>query len=220
METMERKKPRPCRSFTLEFKAEIVERCQRGDRIIGQVARDFDLTETNVRIWVKQDEIDQGDRPSLTTEERAELLGQRGGRASSPPSSASSPTPASGRHEPGLDAAPSSTSRAGTTPAGCTQRSATSAPLSTKLSTTTPTVKRRNNQHDHLSVEPDRARTTPRREQTSYEIMPSVQIYCSISYRLALGDNAHQYWIRCARFSTEPKSTVELAMVPALSTGR
>jgi transposase len=29
METMERKKPRPRRSFTPEFKAEIVECCQR-----------------------------------------------------------------------------------------------------------------------------------------------------------------------------------------------
>ncbi len=46
METMERKKPRPRRSFTPEFKAEIVEHCRRGDRSIGQVARDFDLTET------------------------------------------------------------------------------------------------------------------------------------------------------------------------------
>jgi transposase-like protein len=70
METMERKKPRPRRSFTPEFKAEIVELCRRGDRSIGQVARDFDLTETNVRTWVKQDEIDQGERPGLTTEEK------------------------------------------------------------------------------------------------------------------------------------------------------
>ena len=74
METMERKKPRHRRSFTPEFKAEIVELCQRGDRSIGQVARDFDLTETNVRTWVKQAEIDQGERPGLTTEERAELI--------------------------------------------------------------------------------------------------------------------------------------------------
>jgi transposase len=73
METMERKKPRPRRSFTPEFKAEIVELCQRGDRSIGQVARDFDLTETNVRTWVKRAEIDQGVRPGLTTEERDEL---------------------------------------------------------------------------------------------------------------------------------------------------
>ncbi len=73
METMERKKPRPRRSFTQEFKAEIVELCRRGDRSIGQVARDFDLTETNVRNWVKQAEIDQGERPGLTTEEKEEL---------------------------------------------------------------------------------------------------------------------------------------------------
>jgi transposase len=73
METMERKKSRPRRSFTPEFKAEIVELCRRGDRSIGHVARDFELTETNVRSWVKQAEIDQGERPGLTTEERAEL---------------------------------------------------------------------------------------------------------------------------------------------------
>jgi transposase-like protein len=40
------KKPRRRRSFTPEFKAEMVELCQRGDRSAGQVARDFDLTET------------------------------------------------------------------------------------------------------------------------------------------------------------------------------
>ncbi|HEX6876519.1 MAG TPA: hypothetical protein VF165_12740, partial [Nocardioidaceae bacterium] len=40
----------------------IVELCQRGDRSIGQVARDFDLTETAVREWVKQAERDAGTR--------------------------------------------------------------------------------------------------------------------------------------------------------------
>jgi transposase len=40
------KKPRRRRSFTAEFKAEIVELCQRGDRSVGQVAKEFDLTET------------------------------------------------------------------------------------------------------------------------------------------------------------------------------
>jgi transposase len=73
METMERSKRRPRRSFTPEFKADIVERCRAGDRSIGQVARDFDLTETAVREWVKQAEIDAGERDGLTTEERAEL---------------------------------------------------------------------------------------------------------------------------------------------------
>jgi transposase len=73
METMERKKPRPRRSFTPEFKAEIVECCQRGDRTVGQVARDFDLTETAVRAWVNQAETDAGERPGLTSDERKEL---------------------------------------------------------------------------------------------------------------------------------------------------
>jgi transposase len=73
METMEKRKQRQRRSFTPEFKAEIAELCRRGDRSIGQVAKDFDLTETNVRTWVKQAEIDQGERPGLSTEERVEL---------------------------------------------------------------------------------------------------------------------------------------------------
>jgi transposase len=73
METMAKRKTRPRRSFTPEFKAEIVERCRVGDRSIGQVARDFDLTETAVRAWVHQAEIDAGERDGLTTEERQEL---------------------------------------------------------------------------------------------------------------------------------------------------
>ncbi len=48
------KKPRRRRSFTPEFKAEIVELCQHGDRSIGQVAKDFDLTEAAVRERIKQ----------------------------------------------------------------------------------------------------------------------------------------------------------------------
>jgi transposase len=81
METMERKQPRARRSFTPEFKAEIVELCQRGDRSIGQVARDFDLTETAVREWVRQAERDAGTGTrgdgGLTSAERQELSALR-----------------------------------------------------------------------------------------------------------------------------------------------
>src|ERR1039458_5165771 len=73
METMERKKPRTRRSFTPEFKAEIVERYKHGDRSVSQLARDFDLGETAVRAWVHQAETDAGNRPGLTSEERTEL---------------------------------------------------------------------------------------------------------------------------------------------------
>jgi transposase len=78
METMARKRPRARRSFTPEFKAEIVELCQRGDRSVGQVARDFDLTETAVREWVKQADLDAGTgSDGLTRDEREELAALR-----------------------------------------------------------------------------------------------------------------------------------------------
>jgi len=73
METVGKKKPRRRRSFTPEFKREIVAACGRGDRSVGQVARDFDLTETAVRAWVKQADIDAGRLDGLTSAEREEL---------------------------------------------------------------------------------------------------------------------------------------------------
>jgi transposase len=73
METVAKKKPRPRGSFTAEFKAEIVERCGAGDRTVAQVARDFDLSETAVRKWLSQAEIDGGRRDGLTSDEREEL---------------------------------------------------------------------------------------------------------------------------------------------------
>ena len=78
MEDMGNKPRRPRRAFTPEFKAEIVEVCRRGDRRIGRVAKDFDLTETAVREWVKQAERDAGTRSDgLTSAERAELASLR-----------------------------------------------------------------------------------------------------------------------------------------------
>src|SRR6516165_11197822 len=73
METVAKKKPRPRRSFTPEFKAEIVERCREGDRSIAQVAKDFNLVESAVRRWVEQADVDSGQRDGLTSGEREEL---------------------------------------------------------------------------------------------------------------------------------------------------
>ena len=72
MTSMEHR-PRQRRSFTAAFKADIVERCRRGDRSIGQVARDFDLTETAVREWVRQADVNAGKREGLSSAEREEL---------------------------------------------------------------------------------------------------------------------------------------------------
>ena len=61
------------RTFTPEFKAETVELIRSSGKSVGEVCRDLDLTETAVRRWVQQAEIDAGKRPGLTTAEREEL---------------------------------------------------------------------------------------------------------------------------------------------------
>jgi transposase len=72
METMGRSK-RSRRSFTKEFKAEVVELVRQDGNTAASVARDLDLTETAVRDWVRQADIDDGGREGLTTSEREEL---------------------------------------------------------------------------------------------------------------------------------------------------
>ena len=63
------------RQFTREFKVEAVRLCKVGDRKIGQVAKDLDLTETALRGWIKKMDVDAVSAPSgaLTTAERDEL---------------------------------------------------------------------------------------------------------------------------------------------------
>ena len=70
-ETMSQRRRR--REFTDAYKAEVVTLCQTGDRSIAQVARDLDLTETSVRRWVAQAEVDAGHKPGLTSAELAEV---------------------------------------------------------------------------------------------------------------------------------------------------
>jgi transposase len=62
------------RSFTAEQKAAAV-RMVREVGNLSKVAKDLDLTETSLRHWVKQAEIDEGHGPegALTSEEREEL---------------------------------------------------------------------------------------------------------------------------------------------------
>jgi transposase len=70
------------RKFTDEFKAETVKLIPKSGKTVAEVARELDLTESSVRNWVKQAEIDSGGGPpgALTTEEREER--QPGGRGS------------------------------------------------------------------------------------------------------------------------------------------
>ena len=62
------------RKYTREQKADAV-RMVREAGNLAKVARDLDLTESSLRNWVQQADIDEGHGPegALTTEERDEL---------------------------------------------------------------------------------------------------------------------------------------------------
>ena len=66
-----RKRP----TYTNEFKAEAARLARKGDRSVGETARDIGVSETALRSWMAQAEIDEGSGPAgaLTTEERQEL---------------------------------------------------------------------------------------------------------------------------------------------------
>jgi len=63
------------RSFSKQYKAEVVKLIRSSGKGIGAVARELDLSETAVRKWVQQAEIDSGGGPAgaLTTAEREEF---------------------------------------------------------------------------------------------------------------------------------------------------
>ena len=67
------------RSFSKQYKAEVVELIRSSGKGIGAVARELDLSETAVRRWDAQAEIDSGGGPAgaLTTAEREELAALR-----------------------------------------------------------------------------------------------------------------------------------------------
>jgi|ERR687886_1397014 transposase len=61
------------RSFTADFKSQTVELVRTSGKSVAEVCRDLNLTETAVRRWLAQADIDAGRRDGLTTAEREEL---------------------------------------------------------------------------------------------------------------------------------------------------
>lgn len=70
---MERRKRR---SFTTEFRAEAVRLVTEGTKSLPQVAKDLDLTESALRVWVRQAEAAEGKKApgGLSQAEREELV--------------------------------------------------------------------------------------------------------------------------------------------------
>jgi transposase len=64
---------RPRRTFTPEYKAEVVTLYRTTDKSVAELAKELDLTESAVARWIKQAEVDAGNREGLTTSEREEL---------------------------------------------------------------------------------------------------------------------------------------------------
>ena len=75
MNMMEKDRPtrRARRRFSTEFKADAVALVLDGERPVAHVACDLGIGEKNPGNWVRQARIDRGEKPGLTTEERAEL---------------------------------------------------------------------------------------------------------------------------------------------------
>ena len=59
----------------MEYKAEVVKLIHESGKSVGQVCRELDLTESAVRKWMAQTEVDAGHGPSgaLTSDEHDEL---------------------------------------------------------------------------------------------------------------------------------------------------
>jgi transposase len=65
--------PRSRPPYPEQFRREAVELVRTSGRSIKEIATDLGVTEQSLRSWVKQREVDVGERPGLSSDEREEL---------------------------------------------------------------------------------------------------------------------------------------------------
>ncbi len=61
------------RRFSDEFKRDAVEIVRSSDRSIAEVARELGVYDSSLGNWVKQDQVNRGEREGLSSDERARL---------------------------------------------------------------------------------------------------------------------------------------------------
>ncbi len=65
---------RPRRKFSDEFKRDAVEIVRTSDRSIAEVARELGIYDSSLGTWVRQDQVDRGEREGVYSNDKDRLL--------------------------------------------------------------------------------------------------------------------------------------------------
>jgi transposase-like protein len=65
---------RPRRRFSNEFKRDAVEIVRSSDRSIAEVARELGIYDSSLGSWVRQDQVNRGERDGVSSNDKDRLL--------------------------------------------------------------------------------------------------------------------------------------------------